>query len=53
MKEESEMVSERDEDREDEFMDLRFRKVIVRFCFSKGEGVSMWKVMARWSDTGL
>ena len=41
------MMVERDVEREDVFMDLRFRKVMVRFCFSIGEGVSMVKVMAR------
>ena len=31
-------------------MDLRFLKVMVRFCFVVGMGMSMSMVIARWSE---
>ena len=31
-------------------LNLRFRKVMVRICFSRGVGTSIWKMMARWSE---
>ena len=50
VKEETEMASDRDVEREEVFMDFSFRNFMVRFNLSMGAGVSMWKEMARWSE---
>ena len=47
VKEEAEMASDMEAEREELSMDFSFRKVMVRFSFSRGAGVSIWKEMAR------
>ena len=47
MRSESGMVSA---EREEGWMDLRFRKVIERFCLTCGVGMRMSMVIARWSE---
>lgn len=50
MRAESEMVSASVAEKDEGLIDLRFRNVMVRFCLTRGIGMSISTVMARWSE---
>ena len=50
MRAESGMVLAKREERDVGWIDLRFRKVIERFCLACGVGMRMSMVIARWSE---